>query len=156
MNGYGIQLSPAEFAGLDPQPLREIRRTLDPQPELSDGVWYWRGTFFDWEAFNVGNSTMRCPFAEPGRLLRVLEEWWADDENGCYYKAGDFPGTWWERVDLRCMETPGGMELAVDGEWNPPETMPPWASRYVLKIISVGIELHDGEWSWVIEVRSEG
>jgi hypothetical protein len=112
------------------------------------------GAVFDWEAFNAGNSTMRCPFAEPGRLLRVLEEWWTDDESGCHYKADEFPGTWWERVGLRCMESPGISPIPTD-EWKPPETMPPWASRYVLKIISVGVELDGLTWSWVIEVRSE-
>lgn len=150
-----IQLTPVEFAGLDPQPLRVIRRVLDPQPELDDGVWYWKGICFDWEAFNAGNSSLLCcSFAEPGRLLRVLEEWWTDDEIGCWYKGGEFPGTQWERVGDRCMESPSVAQLTMD-EWNPPETMPPWASRYILKIISVGVELHDGEWGWVIEVRSE-
>ena len=149
-----IQLSPVEFAGLNPQPLRELRRRLDPQPELRSAGWYWAGTFFDWEAFNAGNSTMRCPFGTAGDLLRVLEEWLADDEDGCFYRAEEFPGAWWKRVGERCMPSPCVGQIPA-GEWNPPETMPPWASRYVLKIISVGVELHDGEWSWVIEVRSD-
>jgi len=150
-----IQLTPTEFAGLDPQPLELIRRLLDPQPEQDEGVWYWRGTFFDWEAFNVGNSpSIRCPLGEAGDSLRVLEEWWSDDEDGCHYKASEYPASWWERVGDRCMESPA-MRAMDEPEWNPPETMPPWASRYVLKIISVGVEFHYHAWNWIIEVRSE-
>jgi hypothetical protein len=151
----GVETLPlmVRIAAMDAGHVTEIRRTLDPQPDWDDGVLYWLGTLFDWEAFNAGNSsTIRCPLGGAGGQLRVLEEWWTDDENGCHYRATDIPASWWERVDDQCLPSPS-IRRAPPPKWYPADTLPPWASRYVLEVLTVGAELYDGEWRWVLETK---
>lgn len=45
---------------------------MEPQPEMEDGVWYWKGRFFAWEAFNSGNAPeIEGPLGAVGERVAV-------------------------------------------------------------------------------------
>ena len=90
--------------------------------DADSGEWYCDGGFWH----------RRCPFGVPGDCLWVREAWAysvhaqsaARDEDGPFVYAADH----------------GSQQHRLCDRWRPSTTMPRWASRVALEVVSVGLE----------------
>jgi hypothetical protein len=128
----------------------QTRRPVKPQPNDEDGCLYLEGTYFDWEAFNAGNSQMLCPFGQPGDRLWVRETF-LQPLDSCQMPSGEHETSWGGsakdilycadgaephfRNPERCYPTWLGKRPSIH--------MPRWASRITLEVIGVRVERVD-------------
>ncbi len=90
---------------------------------------------------------LNAPYS-PGEVCWVRETWKPESPiNGTYkgflgigYKDGTFELTGW----------PASFEAYPNGKWRSPVTMPQWASRRHVRILSCVPEQR-GEWGWKVE-----
>lgn len=149
-----------ELAALQAGQLSQIRRPVEPQPTRTEydkdggGQVRWPDGSSNWwdETMTplAGFEDIGCPLGAPGDRLRVLEEW-RTDRSGAWVPEIVFRDG---RIAVPEFEQLDSFPRDWDSErWRPAETLPEWASRYHLDVVSVRVEQTDGEWWWVVGVK---
>ena len=129
----------------------QTRRVVKKLPPLSEGFeWSFDKTIDDlWEVGALNNSTgegslfdyIKCPYGIPGDRLWVRETWSQIDnrefggDQHVEYKAdtgNPYPGEWPED------EAKGNPEAP---KWKPSIFMPRWASRIMLEVTDIRVEM---------------
>lgn len=104
---------------------------------------------------------LACPYGKPGDLLVGRETWdiWAclkdmvtkqHDAHVAYKVTSTVqPVNIGSDLAKRIMD-----DIVSDGErkWRSSASMPPWASRLKLEVVSVAVE-HGERWEWVVHVK---
>ena len=141
-----------------------IERPVKPQP------WMYESGQLVWE-YGTGIEEIRkqmlehCPLGQPGEQRWCRETWMLYDllVDGITRKPDRYRITYKARKDgyatltqwlssptaLKAMET-GYM---AEGLWRSPVTMPRWASRFTVKVLSTEAIQRDGVWYWTARVR---
>jgi hypothetical protein len=122
---------PKEWVRMRKQPHAGIRKSPFVKSGLEDGH----------------GRELKPPYS-PGEVCWVRETWRPESPlNGTYkgflgtgYKDGTFELTGW----------PASFEAYPNGKWRSPVTMPQWASRSHVRILSCVPEQR-GEWGWKVE-----
>lgn len=156
-------LHPHEVCGLLDGTVTLIARPMKWQPSFTcDGTWYpvhpdqlnHHGVrtachYANIDHFTKGVAADFAPF-KPSDTL-VGKEAWAE--------VDWFDGTSNEPVKkvLYKADKPSRQEWRPEAgdRWRSPVTMPAWASRIRLKVVSVRAEQVDGKWCWLYEVKRE-
>lgn len=150
-----------------------LRRLVEPQPAPNrphDGGTKWvhdSNTGLHVPCGTVGHLSMRekmglrCPLGEPGDTLRVRETWapvdfmevgYAREEPVCIGYAADRTALCHEHDNVHRLDTHAWNWDAV--KWKSSATMPKWASRLMLEVLSTRVErLHT---ITEAEARAEG
>lgn len=150
--------------------LTELWRAMKPQPVMERGIWRWRprkGVDINVEHINGA----MCPLGQPGDLLRLRETWrctGGGDEKGIVYRADEkgpsqfqaayrrlgldelgrrwLDRTFWDQWEHLVYETD---RCTL---WRSPATMPRWASRLTLEVVTVKVSQRDS-CGWLPGVR---
>lgn len=142
-------LSAAECAAIRAGRKTQFRREIEPQPHIDKcGNFCWDGGNFGQDtngrplaqsiASPVPDSKtgkVHCPFGAPGDRLWVPESWAYHAQ--AMSAANDAAGPFVYRAD-------GDGQARLCDRWRAPVSMPRFAARIVLEVVSVRVErLHD-------------
>ena len=129
-----------------------IERPVKPQPlqtqvDMRMDWWEWKPDEYGISCYSreaLSNAMLdMSPLGQPGERRWCQETWCNPDylEDGItcrdytYYKAThDDPKEW-------------------RGCWRSPVTMPRWASRFTVEVLSTDVFIRDGVWCWRARVR---
>ena len=161
---------------IKPQPYRDL--LMKHTMFVGGHVWIRNGKMLaDWSSCVSSPESMLlfCPYGQPGDRLWVRETWQAvhptkDAETGqCdgFQVASSIPADndpggidglsppWWAIAYAadECWET---HKDDRGFSWRSPIHMPRWASRLLLEVVEVRVELRDGQWEWVITIKPVG
>ncbi|WP_085614929.1 MULTISPECIES: hypothetical protein [unclassified Pseudomonas] len=115
------------------------RRVMKVQPVLRDGLWQvygagWGEGMTSIPAVQGHSLSANCPYGQPGERLWVRETFSRSNPGGD-------EGVYFYRADGRFPAAMGGGRFYGDERWKPSIHMPRAASRILLEITSVRVEL---------------
>lgn len=146
-------LTPAEVRAALTGAEFEVRRKVKPQPTLSEGktaLWYDAKAYL-WR--NDDQYARDCSPFTPGTVL-CGKETWCPARPGSYepMEKSLFDWSKYYVCPVYRSEYPYSSS-DYDGHWRSAATMPKWASRLSLEVLTVRCENQDGVWWWVAKVR---
>jgi len=133
----------------------EIHRAVKPQPEYVAGtVWSWHfpkpdrygvsGTTGCEEGLLIGLRDY-CPLGQLGEQRWVRETWAQNWKEQTITRA-----EWDILYDMLSLPTTVSADTV---DWRPAITMPRWASRFTVEVVSTDVFVRDGVWYWRARVR---
>ncbi len=133
---YSLILYPEEIKAHQEGRLKQIRRVVKPQPKFMVDVRD-KGKL-------IGRFFRKCPFGVPGDKLWVKETWALRTPSFSYHHSRVFykDGTDKLIYNQETIEPTQkyGYNLSEKSRWRSSVTMPRWASRYTLDLLSVRVE----------------